>query len=57
MVECYDKENEICSLIQIDQIINAGEIPMSKENPPGRIVRTNNHQNFISYADMLKGYI
>ena len=28
---------------------------MSNENPPGRIVSTNNYQYFITYADMLKG--
>ena len=28
---------------------------MSNENPPGRIVSTNNHQDYITYADMLKG--
>ena len=28
---------------------------MSNENPPGRIVSTNNHQDFITYTDMLKG--
>ena len=28
---------------------------MSNENMPRRIVSTNNHQDFITYADMLKG--
>ena len=40
--------------LKIDKIINEGEIPISNENPPGRIVSTNNHQDFITYADMLK---
>ena len=40
--------------LEIDKIINEGEIPMSNKNPPGRIVSTNNHQDFITYADMLK---
>ena len=41
--------------LEIDNIINEGEIPMSNENPPGRIVSTNNHQDLITYADILKG--
>ena len=40
--------------LETDQIINEGEIPMSNKNPPGRIVSTNNRQDFITYGDMLK---
>ena len=46
---------KLAAQLEIDQIINDGEIPMSNENPPGRIVSTNNHQDFVTYADMLKG--
>ena len=41
--------------IEIKQIINEGEISMLNEKPPWKIVSTNNHQNFITYADILKG--
>ena len=40
--------------LEIDKITNEGEIPMTNENPPGRIVSTNNHQDFITYTYMLK---
>ena len=46
---------KLVAQLEIDNIINKGEIPMSNENSPGRIVSTNNHQDFITYADMLKG--
>ena len=40
---------------EIDQIINSGEIPLSKENTPSRILRINNHQDFITYTNILTG--
>ena len=49
------KKMILAAQLEIDNIINEGEIPMSNENPPGRIVSTNNHQDFIIYDDMLKG--
>ena len=49
------KKMKLAAQLEIDNNINEGEIPMSNENPPGRIVSTNNHQDFIRYTDMLKG--
>ena len=46
---------KLAAQLEIDNIINEGEIPMSNENPPERIVSMNNHQDFITYAEMLKG--
>ena len=49
------KKMKLAAQLEIDNNINEGEILMSNENPPGRIVSTNNHQDFIRYTDMLKG--
>ena len=49
------KKMKLVVQLKIDIIINEGVIPMSNENQPGRIVSTNNHQDFITYADTLKG--
>ena len=49
------KRMEPAIQLEIKQIINEGEIPMSNEKPPSKIVSTNNHKNVITYNDMLKG--
>ena len=49
------KKMKSAAVQEIDQIINSGEIPLSKENTPSRILRINNHQDFITYTNILTG--